>query len=121
MIHKFYLGQAVEYHRPRGIYAPRGAYIVTAKLPERDGRFGRTTQARSSPRRIDIKPDPVAVVQTLLAESALCEVGDADGRATLMRRRRRVLIRDVVLAIVIALVLFGAWKLIALAFALEVP
>jgi hypothetical protein len=35
-----------------------------------------------------------------------------------MTRKRRVLIRDVVLAIVIALVLFGAWKLIALAFAL---
>ena len=34
-----------------------------------------------------------------------------------MRRRRRVLIRDVVLAIVIALVLFAAWKLIALVFA----
>ena len=39
MIHKFYLGQAVEYHPPRGIYAPRAAYIVTAKLPERDGEF----------------------------------------------------------------------------------
>ena len=37
-----------------------------------------------------------------------------------MTRRRRVLIRDVVLAIVTALVLFGAWKLIALAFALGV-
>jgi hypothetical protein len=38
-----------------------------------------------------------------------------------MTRRRRALIRDVVLAIVIALVLFGAWKLIAFAFALGVP
>jgi hypothetical protein len=38
-----------------------------------------------------------------------------------MTRRRRVLIRDVVLAIVIALALFGAWKLIALAFAIGVP
>ena len=38
-----------------------------------------------------------------------------------MTRRRRVLIRDVVLAIVIAFVLFGAWKLIALAFAHGVP
>jgi hypothetical protein len=36
-------------------------------------------------------------------------------------RRRRILIRDVVLAIIIALVLFGAWKLIALAFALWLP
>ncbi len=38
-MHKFHLGQAVEYYVPRGIDAPRGAYIVTAKLPERDGQF----------------------------------------------------------------------------------
>ena len=39
----------------------------------------------------------------------------------MVTRRRRILIRDVVLAIIIALVLFGAWKLIALAFALRHP
>ena len=38
-MHKFHLGQVVEYHVPRGIDAPRGTYIVTAKLPERDGEF----------------------------------------------------------------------------------
>ena len=38
-MHKFYLGQSVEYHAPRGTYAPRGAYVVTAKLPERNGEF----------------------------------------------------------------------------------
>ena len=38
-MYKFYLGQLVEYHPPRGIYAPRGAYVVTAKLPERNGEF----------------------------------------------------------------------------------
>ena len=38
-MHKFHLGQTVEYYVPRGIDAPRGAYIVTAKLPERDGEF----------------------------------------------------------------------------------
>ena len=38
MPHKFILGQAVEY-RPRGLYAPRGIYVVTALLPERDGEF----------------------------------------------------------------------------------
>jgi hypothetical protein len=38
MPHKFNLGQAVEYH-PRRLYAPRGVYVVTAKLPERDGEF----------------------------------------------------------------------------------
>jgi hypothetical protein len=37
----------------------------------------------------------------------------ADGGATLMKRRRRVLIKDAALAIIIALALFGAWKLIA--------
>jgi hypothetical protein len=37
--HKFHLGQTVEFNPPRGIYAPRGPYVVTAKLPERDGAF----------------------------------------------------------------------------------
>ena len=31
----------------------------------------------------------------------------------MMKRRRRVLIKDAALAIIIALALFGAWKLIA--------
>ena len=39
MPHKFILGQAVEYYSPRGLYAPPGIYVVTAKLPERDGEF----------------------------------------------------------------------------------
>jgi hypothetical protein len=38
-----------------------------------------------------------------------------------MTRRRRMPIRDAVLAIMIALMLFGAWKVIALAFALGPP
>jgi hypothetical protein len=37
--HKFYLGQRVTYRPGRGIYALRGAYVVTAKLPEMDGQF----------------------------------------------------------------------------------
>ena len=36
IVHKFHLGQMVDYF---GKYAPRGPYIVTAKLPERDGEF----------------------------------------------------------------------------------
>jgi hypothetical protein len=39
MPYKFILGQTVEYHSPRGLYAPPGIYVVTAKLPERDGEF----------------------------------------------------------------------------------
>jgi hypothetical protein len=39
MPHKFILGQAVEYRSPRGLYAPPGIYVVTANLPERDGKF----------------------------------------------------------------------------------
>jgi hypothetical protein len=39
MPHKFILGQAVEYAAPRRLYAPPGIYLVTAKLPERDGEF----------------------------------------------------------------------------------
>jgi hypothetical protein len=39
MPHKFILGQAFAYTPPRGQYAPPGIYLVTAKLPERDGEF----------------------------------------------------------------------------------
>ena len=39
MPQKFILGQAVEYSPPRRFYAPPGIYVVTAKLPERDGEF----------------------------------------------------------------------------------
>lgn len=38
-MHKFYLGQSVSYRSPRLIGAPSGTYVVTAKLPERDGEF----------------------------------------------------------------------------------
>jgi hypothetical protein len=39
MPHKFILGQAVGYTPPPRQYASPGVYIVTAKLPERDGEF----------------------------------------------------------------------------------
>ena len=37
--HKFHIGQPVEFSPPRGVYAPRGPYVVTAKLPGLDGVF----------------------------------------------------------------------------------
>jgi hypothetical protein len=37
--HRFKVGQAVEYYPPRSMYAPRGAYHVTAELPLRAGEF----------------------------------------------------------------------------------
>jgi hypothetical protein len=39
MAHKFHLGQTVAYNPQKGIWAARSVYIVTAKLPERDGEF----------------------------------------------------------------------------------
>ena len=36
---KFKVGQAAEYHPPRGLYAPAGGYHVTAELPMRYGEF----------------------------------------------------------------------------------
>jgi hypothetical protein len=39
VMHKFHLGQMVAYHPQKGIWAARSAYIVTAKLPEREGEF----------------------------------------------------------------------------------
>jgi hypothetical protein len=39
MPHKFILSQTVAYTPPRGTYAPPGIYLVTAKLPEREGEF----------------------------------------------------------------------------------
>jgi hypothetical protein len=39
-MHKFHLGQSVTFRAPGGrLFAPPGAYVVTAKLPERDGEF----------------------------------------------------------------------------------
>jgi predicted exporter len=55
-------------------------------------------------------------VPTLFAARAVREA-DAYRQQALMRRRRRILVRDAVLAIIIALMVFGAWKVIALAFA----
>ena len=46
MLHKFILGQAVGYTPPRGQYAPPGIYVVTAKLPERDGEFEITSNIK---------------------------------------------------------------------------
>ena len=39
MPHKFKIGQLVDYHPPRGIYAPRGPWLIAAQLPMRDGEF----------------------------------------------------------------------------------
>ena len=39
VFHKFKIGQEVEYSPPRRNYAPRGKYVVTRLLPERDGEF----------------------------------------------------------------------------------
>jgi hypothetical protein len=39
MAHKFRVGQAVDYHPPRGIDAPHRSYLIAALLPERDGEF----------------------------------------------------------------------------------
>ncbi len=38
-MHKLYLGQAVAYRAARGLYAASGAYVVTAKFPERYGEY----------------------------------------------------------------------------------
>jgi hypothetical protein len=39
MPHKFKIGQLVDYHPPRGLYAPRGTYLIVAQLPKREGDF----------------------------------------------------------------------------------
>jgi hypothetical protein len=39
MHYRFILGQGVGYTPPQGQYAPPGLYVLTAKLPERDGEF----------------------------------------------------------------------------------
>ncbi len=38
-MHNFYLGQAVAYRAARGLYAASGAYVGTAKFPERYGEY----------------------------------------------------------------------------------
>jgi hypothetical protein len=39
MRHKSILGQAIKFSSQRNAYALPGIYVVTAKLPERDGEF----------------------------------------------------------------------------------
>ena len=61
--HKFHLGQPVEFNPPRGIYAPRGAYVVTAKLPEKDGVFAyRVRSASEEHERAALENELSAVV-----------------------------------------------------------
>jgi hypothetical protein len=36
-MHKFHLGQAVAYNPPHGTHVPSGMWVVTEKLPERNG------------------------------------------------------------------------------------
>jgi hypothetical protein len=61
-MHKFYLGQAVEYHAPCILYAPRGPYIVTVKLPERDGQLEyRIRSPKETHERIAQESDPRAL------------------------------------------------------------
>ncbi len=38
-MHKFHHGQAVAYRAARGLYAASGTYVVTAKLPVRNGEY----------------------------------------------------------------------------------
>jgi hypothetical protein len=38
MAHKFKIGQLVDYVPPRGLYAPRGPYLVVAQMPVREGK-----------------------------------------------------------------------------------
>jgi hypothetical protein len=61
-MHKFHLGQPVEFNPSRGIYAPGGAYVVTAKLPERDGAFEyRVRNAAEQHERIARENEPSAI------------------------------------------------------------
>ena len=65
-MHKFDLGQKVQYRPPPGMYAPRGAYLVTAKLPERDGEFEYRIRSASEE------------YERLARESELRALGDAN-------------------------------------------
>src|SRR6476660_9479295 len=48
--HRFKVGQTVEYYPPHRMYAPRGAYHVTAELPVRAGELniGSNIRARTT-------------------------------------------------------------------------
>ena len=56
--HKFMVGQAVEYSPPRGLYAPKGAYRVTAAFPIRYGEFEyRIKHSREEYERVGAESD----------------------------------------------------------------
>ena len=54
MPHKFIIGQAVEYTPGPGLDAPGGLYIVTAKLPERNGEFEYHIRPTSEPHEMRV-------------------------------------------------------------------
>ena len=87
------------------------ADLLVSRLP--DVQLGRFADPRSASGRVDLEPDSVAVVPAVLTARTVRQVGYADGREARMRRKRRALIRDAVFAVALALILFGAWKLIA--------
>jgi hypothetical protein len=60
-MHKFHLGQAVAYRAARGLYAASGAYVVTAKLPERDGQRISHPELAEAHERIARESDLMAI------------------------------------------------------------
>jgi hypothetical protein len=84
-----------------------------------DARDDRPAQDRSASRRLDIKLDPVFILPALLAARAVRQAPNVDGGAAVRSRKRRSIVMDAVIALAIALMLICAWKVIALALALN--
>jgi hypothetical protein len=60
--HKFRVGQVVNYHARRGQDAPRGAYMITARLPQSDdGQFEYRIKHPSEPHERIAKENELTV------------------------------------------------------------
>ena len=85
---KFHLGQVVEFNPPREIYAPRGPYLVTAKLPERDGAFEYRVRSASEAHERLARENELSAVEDKSPEEQRSPIQGPMHRNHLPKKRR---------------------------------
>jgi hypothetical protein len=73
MTHKFKIGQLVDYNPPRGLYTPRGPYLVVAQMPLRDGEPEYHIRHRNEMHERVVREDQLSEAQTATTASEIAE------------------------------------------------
>jgi hypothetical protein len=73
MGHKFKIGQLVDYNSPRGLYAPRGSYLVVAQMPLRDGEPEYHIRHPNEMHERVVREDELSVAQIVTATADIAE------------------------------------------------